>query len=617
MLVTSEPPAIPGDTLALLPGSPVAADSVRLPARAPEAGRPHVQLGASYTGWKVTGVSIHGLPGDVATEMRHGLVLSGSTKWLVMHRYPVFDPRLLASDLDRSRLFLVRSGYPEAAVTPAFATNVGKRVVSVTFDVVPGPRLLVASNRTEAIPPSLEPRARRLLRLQRDEPFTDTQVERRISRLLNLLQEDGRAKATVTTRLTRLDSTHVDVLFVVNAGAVYHVSDVVVDGLAPNLRPTVDRTIDLNRGDQYSPGRLHRAEDGLRGLDLFRQIEVTTVDAGAESLDVVANLAERTPRTFELGVGYFTDDQAQVQGEWKHRNLFGGGRGGSVNARYSKFLQQAGVTLWKPVLFHSRTRGSLTLDARRESEELYALRTEEIEAAALYQRSVKTTWRPAITVSHIQVDTALPIDSVFDSPPTSLLTLGARWTHSALNDPIDPRRGTYVWASAEYGLPNFRTTNQYALSEVELNAYGPITRRTLVVTRLHAGAALFVGNSIGLLPNKRFYGGGANSMRGYRRRKLGPLDAESRPIGGVALFESSFEYRFPLFGELSGATFVDTGQVWESRNDFLKNLAVATGPGLLLRTPVGLARLDVGFLVTPPEPNEPRTVFQLQVGHAF
>lgn len=616
-LAVPEPPAVPIDTLLVPPMPPVAADSVRLPPGQARASRRAISLGEVYTGWKVTGVSVDGLPSDVAADLRRGLALSGQPRWIVFRRRPPFSSQVLTSDLDRSRLFLVRNGYPDAIVTPKFESNVEKRQLRVVFEVEPGPRLLVAANRTEAVPPALEPQARKLLELDRDEPFSDTRVEQRISRLLVLLQEDGRAKARVTTEITPVDSTHVDVLFKVDAGKVYHFADLRVDGAPPNLLTTVRKTVDIDHGDRYSPDRLHRAEDGLRGLDLFRRVELTTQDAGPDSLDVLAHLAERTPRTVEVGVGYYTDDQVQVSGEWKHRNLFGGGRGASFDASYSRFLQQAGVTLWKPILFHSRTRGSLSLDVSRESEELYTLRSAEIEAAATYMQSSRTTFRPSITVSRIDIESALPIDSVFDSPPRSLITAGLRWTHSALDDPIDPGRGSYTWASVEYGLPDFEYAHHYALGEAEGIAYRPLTDRTLLAGRAHAGIAVPVGSSLGLLPNKRFYGGGATSMRGYRRRKLGPLDEAFHPIGGVALFESSLEYRFPLFGELYGAAFVDAAQVWERRDEFFTNLAVASGPGLIIRTPIGPARLDVGFLITDPAPDQPRHVFQIQVGHGF
>ncbi len=617
LLTLSEPIPIPLDTLQVGGLPAVLADSIRLERPPPTPERMRAALGEGYAGWKVTGISVRGVPGDVAGELRRGLHLSGQSRWLILRKRPPFSSERLAKDLDRSRLFLVRRGYPAASVEPVFEPRVEKRSLRIAFEVASGPRQLVAANRTEAVPTSLEEKARKLLDLDRDEPFRDSRVEERISRLLRLLQDDGHAKARVTTQLTPVDSTHVEVLFLVDAGEVYHFGEQRITGAPENLMTTVRRTMDIRRGERYSPAKLARADEGLRALDLFRKVELTTVDAGAGILDPVADLAERVPRTIEVGVGYFSDEQLKASSQWKHRNLFGGGRGAAIGASYSRFLQQGALTFWKPILFHSRTRGSLGFRARRESEELYTQRTIDLEAGADYLKSTRTSYRGSITLSRIWVASALPIDSVFDSPPRSLIAAGLRWTHSALDDAIDPSRGTYAWARAEYGLPDLEFAHQYALAEGEGIAYRPVTQRTLLAGRAHFGVAVPITSSIALLPNKRFYGGGANSMRGYRRRKLGPLDEAFRPIGGVALFESSLEYRFPLLGELYGAAFVDAGQVWERRNEFFQHLAVATGPGLILRTPIGLARVDVGFLLTDPARNQPRTVLQVQVGHGF
>jgi translocation and assembly module TamA len=585
------------------------------PARS--AARERLLRGVAYSGWKVTAVVVTGIPRDVRAQLTEGLALTGQPHWLVLRRRALFTPKLLASDLERTRLFLPRNGYAAAEVQARFETRVQSRQLRVVFEIVPGPRSLVSRDRAETVPPELEAQALRILQLDRDEPFRDARVEERSARLLALLQEHGRAKALVTTEILRSDSTHVEVLYHVVAGEIHRFGEKRIDGSPPDLQGTVERTIDIRPGSTYSPAQLRRADEGLRSLDLFRRVEVTTADAGPGILDVVAHLAERAPRTLQAGVGYYTDDGAKASAAWKHRNLFGGGRGASLEGSASRFLQDVRGTVWKPTLFRTRTRGSIALDVQRQSEALYTMRSASLQLAALYLQSSSTTIRPSISVSRVDVRSKVPLDSVFASQPRSLLTLGVRWTRSRLDDLINPGRGTSTWASAEYGLPDLRFVHPYALTEGEVVAYRPLTEKTLVAGRLHAGIALPAADALSLLPDKRFYSGGATSMRGYGRRELGPLDTKGRPIGGAALFESSLEYRFPLVGALQGAVFFDAAQVWGRWEDYLSHLALATGPGLILRTPIGLARIDLGVLVTAPEAGQPRQVVQLQVGHGF
>lgn len=583
----------------------------------PRGPTPEPALGEPYRGWRIVKVEFHGLPGDVKGRLAEGLAITGRKRWIVFTKRPTFTPELMATDLERALLHLARQGYPEAAITPEYSTVGGGRRVRIVLRVDAGRRVHLASCHAEGLPSAIESRARRMLEPRRGEPFSDSRIEERARKLRELLRDEGHADATVTSRVTAATAESASIAFDVTAGPVYQLGDVRVEGAPPNLRSTVTRTADIDRGARYSPGELQRAEQSLRGLDLFRRIEVTTAEPAGDTLDVIVRLAERAPRTLEAGLGLWSEDLVRVRAQWKHRNLFGGGRGGAVEAAYSRYLQTGLASLWRPGLFHSRTRGIVTLQLRREDEELYELLSAGIEAAATYLYSERTTIRPSVAVSRIDVRSVVPIDSVFETTPRSLATAALRWTRSALDNPIDPARGIYSWALVEYGVPDFNVALNYLLAEGEAVAYHTLRRRTVLASRLHAGYAAPVSSALGLLPNKRFYSGGAGSMRGYRRHKLGPLDEQQRPVGGLALAEASTELRLPIVDPFQLALFVDAGQVWQQRAGISTNWEAAAGTGLIVRTPIGPARVDVAFLITDPEAGQPRTVYHVTLGHAF
>jgi translocation and assembly module TamA len=106
----------------------------------------------------------------------------------------------------------------------------------------------------------------------------------------------------------------------------------------------------------------------------------------------------------------------------------------------------------------------------------------------------------------------------------------------------------------------------------------------------------------------RFYGGGANSMRGFSERRLSPLlqvpvpgtrpqdqQWETVPIGGNGMFMGSFEARYSVLENLRVAAFVDVGQVTTglfALSD-LPGVLWAVGAGLRYLTPIGPIRLDL------------------------
>lgn len=138
---------------------------------------------------------------------------------------------------------------------------------------------------------------------------------------------------------------------------------------------------------------------------------------------------------------------------------------------------------------------------------------------------------------------------------------------------------------------------------------------------LHAafGVAIPYGNSEIIPYEKRYFAGGANSVRGWNVRTLGPGGYVGRDgnidfinqTGNLKL-DFSVEYRAALFWKFEGAAFVDAGNVWSTRhhvdfadgqfhfNTFYKQIAVAYGLGLRLNLNYFIIRLDGGMKAINP-----------------
>ncbi len=136
-----------------------------------------------------------------------------------------------------------------------------------------------------------------------------------------------------------------------------------------------------------------------------------------------------------------------------------------------------------------------------------------------------------------------------------------------------------------------------------------------LVTRAAVGAAHAYGNSSQVPYSEQFYVGGANSVRAFTVRSIGPgsyqvPDADVNGYfdqTGTFKFEANVEYRFPLYGPLRGALFVDAGNVWLLKEDrlrpggtlrgadFLRDLALGTGLGLRFDIEMLVVRGDLGI----------------------
>ncbi len=146
----------------------------------------------------------------------------------------------------------------------------------------------------------------------------------------------------------------------------------------------------------------------------------------------------------------------------------------------------------------------------------------------------------------------------------------------------------------------------------------------IIVFRGLAGAGIPYLNSNEIPYEKAFYAGGANDMRGWRFRTLGPGgfsgNNDYERLGDIML-ESNLEYRFPIYSFLKGAFFTDIGNIWSGNtenfpngqfklNTFYQQLAIDSGFGLRFDFTYFIFRLDAGIpLRDPAFPNNNRWRF--------
>ncbi len=156
--------------------------------------------------------------------------------------------------------------------------------------------------------------------------------------------------------------------------------------------------------------------------------------------------------------------------------------------------------------------------------------------------------------------------------------------------------------------------SQYAKGEVEYAVVLNPSQRHSVAFRAGGGIGVPYGNSTALPFEKRFYAGGANNVRGWGVRTLGPGSYNGtnsvtdfiNQCGDISLILSA-EYRFKLFWVLEGGLFVDGGNIWTIRNypnqpggvfkfnKFYKQIAASYGLGIRMDFKYFLLRFDLGL----------------------
>lgn len=208
-----------------------------------------------------------------------------------------------------------------------------------------------------------------------------------------------------------------------------------------------------------------------------------------------------------------------------------------------------------------------------------------------------------------------------------LATVSAVAAFPRANDPLDPTRGhnfTFEGSWSDRLLGSDPLT-EYTRLQGDLAWYRPLTRSITLAWRIRGGllwsprAAFDSGTVSFIPPDQRFYVGGPNDVRGYDRNQLGPVvyvvgdsfvtaggevtdtsQVRSFPSGGNTFAVGNVELRVPSpiwTSRFRFAFFVDAGTLFERGKVSLTpaRIRVTPGVGLRVATPLGPARLDVGY----------------------
>ncbi|WP_418699163.1 BamA/TamA family outer membrane protein [Bacteroides sp.] len=173
----------------------------------------------------------------------------------------------------------------------------------------------------------------------------------------------------------------------------------------------------------------------------------------------------------------------------------------------------------------------------------------------------------------------------------------------------------------EYTLLNIPFA-QYLKGDFDFAKNFVIDNRNSLAFHVGAGIAIPYGNATLIPFEKRYFSGGANSVRGWSVRELGPGSFSDNGNflnqSGDLKLDASIEYRTRLFWKFRGAVFVDAGNIWTLRDykdqpggkfqvdKFYKQIAVAYGLGLRMDLDFFVLRFDGGMKAINPARGEKR-----------
>jgi outer membrane protein insertion porin family len=469
------------------------------------------------------------------------------------------------------------------------------------------------------------------VRFQTGEVFSRQRLRQSILSINDFYADMGYAYVNVSP-LTRIDmeKREVDVVFDIEQGIQVFIDRIRIRGNTKTRDKVIRRELTLVEGDLYNATALKESRRRVFNLGFFEEVNVASAAGDDESLmDLDVQVSERPTGMFTVGVGYSSIDGVVGQGSISQANFLGRGLrlelAGSFGSRTQTY--QIGVT--DPYFLDRNLTVGFDL-YKTEREWVDFTRKAfggNVKLGFPVTDNTRNFWVYRYEEKEItDVDPNASRFILEQEGKSTLSSVTSTLSRNTTDYRLDPSRGSVSTLSIEYaGLGG---TEKFIKYNADHRHFWPWRWGTVFSLRGHLG---FVqGHGGRAVPiDERFFLGGLNTIRGFQARQVGPrirrveeidgrIFESFEYIGGVKAAYFNAEYLFPLVREmgLKGVIFFDTGNAWDSGEEFFNDMRYSWGGGIRWFSPMGPLRLEWGRNLDPRE-GEPRSRFDFSIGTVF
>jgi translocation and assembly module TamA len=525
--------------------------------------------------------------------------------------------RRAEDDLQRLQDVMHAHGYWQTEV--GYALDTDQTPTRVTLTVTPGPlfhlgkvEFLLPSGAPAVLPGHAGPDA---VGLAPGSPALSATVEAANDRIVDLYGRNGFPFAKVTDRHVVVDvaTDLMAATYTIDPGSPARFGETTITGLHRIDRDFVTRRIAWHAGAPYDSREVEATRQDLSREGLFSSVRIdhaAALDAdGAVAMTI--DLIEGPPRSVGAGVGYNTNLGFGARAFWETRNLLGDGESLKLSAGAAQKQLGVAADFRKPDVVTRKV--DLLADAELLHETTDAYKSRRWRGYV----GLEDVKSPPYTLGGgVSLERAYLTETNRDE---NYLLLGTPFyvRRDTTDDLLDPTLGTRSTLSITpyHGL--LQHNFNFIASRIEGRAYQRVTASDRYIIAGYAALGTILGEGLEDIPaDKRFYAGGAGSVRGYGYQRAGPLDLSNVPIGGRSSLELGAEFRARITETIGLVPFLDAGNVYPTNLPNNGHLFYGAGLGLRYYTTIGPIRLDLAFPIGKRASDSAIQVY-ISIGQAF
>lgn len=594
--------------------------------------------------------------------------------------HELFNERELSQDILRLETFYYIRGFREVQVD-TLIRRPSEDTVELSFLIDEGLPVRIASLVVEGADP-----------FEGFDPATDLPTQ--VGGLLNAMdlaatrdtliqrfRNRGYPRADVSRswRLPTQSPYLADVIFEVETGPHAVFGPITFVGNEELDENVIRQLLPFEEGQEYSALSILEAQRNLFSIEMIQRASIVEAvnPAGVVPDSVVpleVRITEAPVHYVRAGAGWSTSDCVNGEARWTSRNFYGGARRLQLRARlsnlaaeplrgglcYQSGVDEFGGVNWlvsaefsQPLLGQTASLRTSVFFERQSLQDVFVRQAVGVDLAVTQaigtNSAITLAYRPQRTdleAAEVFFCTSFlvctPEDVASLQEPNWLSPVSVNLVRARTNNIFNPTSGYTVLLNFEHASAVTGSEFQYNRLFAEVTGYLETRPGQVLAARVRGGwvgAGVFTALAEGpdvIHPQKRFFSGGANSVRGFAQNQLGPrvltvdpaelliapsdtvpalcdpaeimdltcdanlLDSGAfgtpRPTGGSTVLEGGIEYRIAVGRRLETAVFVDFGRMWTEQASGAGNrFEITPGVGVRYLSPIGPLRVDLGY----------------------
>ena len=617
---------------------------------------------------KIRQVNIVGNSSFPDEEIREGFKLD-TANWLSWIRQDDrYAKESLEGDLETLRSFYMDRGYADFKVASTqVAISPNKKDMFVTISIDEGDVYTISEVRLVGEMVIPEAYLNSMILAQPGSIFNQRLLTQSSELMSYRLGEEGYANAEIEP-VPELDeeTKEAAVTFYVNPQNRVYVRRINFNGVDQIDDEVLRREMRQMEGAFLSNSMIDRSKVRLQRLPFIEEAEASNspVSGSPDLVDIDFDLKYRMPGQFSGGVGYSESQKLLLNGSIVHTNFLGTGNRVALELNSGRYQKLYSISHTDPYRTLDGVRRTMSINYRDITQFTSAASDFSTTSAGAtidygYPITEYQTLSFGATYQHSELLASsnstqqaqdwvanngspfvedLGNGAVFFGSEFDTVELIAGWSYDSRNRSLFANRGTRQQLFLSLAVPG--SDVEYYQARYSFTKYFPITRKWTMRLNAEVGIGEAMGETTALPPYKQFYGGGPQSVRGFKESYLGPRDNFGRPYGGNMLVASQLELILPLpdkwASQARASLFYDIGNVFNTGEvgftdklgspisyepDF-NDLRTSVGIGVQWLAPLGLFRFSYAYPLNAYDGNDRYfgdevERFQFSIGQAF